>query len=295
MSCCSMTGYGKAVSTIKKGTVSVSIRSTNNRFLDLKTHISEPLSELLPTVEDIIKKKLHRGSVYTTVTFIRSSDSAPASSINRTAALHYMNMLADLNKKHGQAGMTYSADSILALPGVVEEKQGSVSRALKTCCFDTTKKALEKLIKARSREGARLEKKIAARLKKIETTAARIGKKAPASVGKTMERLRDRIRKFSAQNNTELSDNDLARELVLYSDKNDISEELDRIESHIRQYRDTLSANGSKGRKLEFVLQELHREFNTVGAKTCDSWTGCRIVEVKTLIEALREQVQNIE
>lgn len=291
----SMTAFSRARTRTGQGTLYVTMRSTNHRFLEQRTRVPEELQELTPVIEDIVRKNLGRGSVNTTLTFERAADSALKATIDRKAASRYIRMLAELKKENRKENLHISIDKILELPGVVQQNPIKASGKMAAGCRSVITEAIEKLKQGREKEGQRLERKINSRLKKIQRMHGFISKKSNAILNQNLDRLEQKVSDYLNRKGLSVDPGDLIKEVVVYTDKADISEECDRVESHIIQFRETLAQEKRAGRKLEFILQELNREFNTIGSKTPDMTIGRKTVEAKTILEELREQVQNIE
>ncbi len=291
----SMTAFSKASTRTQQGTFHVTMRSTNHRFVEQRTRVPEELQELIPVIEDIVRKNLHRGSINTTLTLERAGASALEATIDRKAASRYIRMLADLKKENRKENLHISIDKILDLPGVVQQNPLSTSGKMAAACRSVVRDAVQRLKQGREKEGRRLEKKITTRLKTIERTHQYISKKSASILTQNLDRLEQKVSDYMNRKGLSADPGDLIKDVVIYTDKADISEECDRVESHIAQFRETLAQEERAGRKLEFILQELNREFNTIGSKTPNKAVGRKTVEAKTILEELREQVQNIE
>jgi uncharacterized protein (TIGR00255 family) len=292
----SMTGYGRA--TIEDGQrVTAEIRAVNGRFLKLSVKVLGRYGALEDRVKTLLNEiGIKRGSVDVSLFFEGATDEG-SFGINEAAVKHYLSQARAISKKHKIKGDVPLA-ALLPLPGVVkrEELDEDIEAVWKRA-----RKALEQAIKQfnemREREGASIAADVRAQLALLAAHRIHIQGVAPEVLTNAIQKFKDRITKLLEQANVSapLNHDVLERETVLMSDKTDISEELARLQSHFEQMEGTLVEGGETGKKLDFLTQELFRETNTIGSKANDERITHRVVEMKNLIEKIREQVQNLE
>jgi uncharacterized protein (TIGR00255 family) len=299
--CRSMTGYAMVRGEFEGWTVRVSVKSVNHRFLDVKLRIPDSLEPYEHRLRQAVRGRIHRGHVDVHVS-MDPSEAAPVH-VNRELLKAYVNAAEELRR---QAGGTAELDTValLRLPGVItglatalpetEEAQEELGKVLEAYLQE----ALGKMDEMRRNEGRHLTDELRARVAKIgeETDQVRelVSTLRPAFSRRLEARLRELL------NGTNIEPARLAQEAALLAERSDISEELDRLRSHLQQFTKLLDGAGELGKKLDFLLQEMHREANTMLSKTPGvesealAITGLAL-EIKSEIEKLREQVQNIE
>jgi len=293
----SMTGFGAATRSLDGVELRVEARSVNHRFLQLKTRLPQELSGLEPEVEALARKALLRGAVSVNIGAERAGEEGLA--LDEAAARAWSERLSGLAKELGLAGGLRIGE-LVTLPGVIaEERAGELLRERKQEVLEVVGEALASLVAMRSTEGAALAREldagvaaIASELVAVELRMPDVVRSAHEGVQKRAQELLDRA---SGASSDRLSPVDLAREFALLADRLDVSEEIVRLQSHLDQFRALLGELGPAGRKLDFLVQEMLREVNTIGSKCSDAQVAHRVVEMKTLVERLREQVQNLE
>jgi uncharacterized protein (TIGR00255 family) len=291
----SMTGYGEAQLAVDGVSYALEIRSVNNRYLKTIIKLPEHLQFLEPEVEKVLRQRMHRGTV-TYVLRLRNSSAAGAYEINRAALEHYLSQMRDVQLPPGMTGNVDLA-AVLLLPGVCqapEQDEESRSAAWKTI-ERLTETALERLMDMRRAEGEALRDDLLAHCRRIRQVVAGITMRAPQVVADYQQKLRDRVGQLIRDAKLEIDKDTLLREVAVYADRCDISEELARLSSHLDQFEKLCSGPELAGRKLDFLAQELLREANTVGSKSNDAAITRDVVEIKGSIDRLKEQVQNVE
>jgi uncharacterized protein (TIGR00255 family) len=299
--CRSMTGYAMVRGEFQGWTVRVSVKSVNHRFLDVKLRIPDSLEPYEHLLRQAVRNRIHRGHVDVHVS-MDPSEAAPVH-VNRELLKAYVNAAEELRK---QAGGKAELDSValLRLPGVItglatalpetEEGQEALGKVLETYLLE----ALGKMDEMRRNEGRHLTDELRARVAKIEIEASQVRELVSTLRPAFSRRLEARLKELL--NGTNIEPARLAQEAALLAERSDISEELDRLRSHLQQFTKLLDGAGELGKKLDFLLQEMHREANTMLSKTPGvesealAITGLAL-EIKSEIEKLREQVQNIE
>jgi uncharacterized protein (TIGR00255 family) len=292
----SMTGFGGA--SIAKGgsTARVEVRSVNHRHLQIKVRTPSDLGHLESVFDGLVRETLERGSVSVSAE-LEHEASANAVQVNASIAKRYQKLLNGLGKQLGIEGGV-SLDTLIGLPGVIGAGEADADREkdddLLVAC---TRKALDELLAMRATEGASLLADLRKNTQGISGLVAGIEKRMPMVVREHHENLQKRVELLldGQAGRVTIRPEDLAREMALLADKMDVGEEVARLSSHHEQWEALLGKGGSVGRQLEFLVQELLREANTIGSKCNDAQVAHAVVEMKTLIERLREQVQNVE
>jgi uncharacterized protein (TIGR00255 family) len=286
---CSMTAFARLEDRGDWGVLVWEIRSLNHRYLEVNTRLPEDLRTLESGVRDRAGRVLSRGKVECSLRYQRASGATAELALNRDMAARLIELSKEINEMSGSAG-SVSAMDLLVWPGVVQEPEpdlGPVSdAALKL--FD---QALNELVVTRRREGERMRVIIEQRCEAMEVLAAQVKTRLPDIRAAMRERLDTRLAEIDAK----VEPGRLEQELVIQLQKMDVDEELDRLEAHLQEVRDVLSRTEPVGRRLDFLMQELNREANTLGSKSSVVETTRAAVELKVLIEQVREQVQNIE
>jgi len=294
----SMTGYAQAERVEHGFSLRVSIRSVNHRFLDLHVRVPEGLEALEPRIRHIVRERIRRGHLDVTLRYEPAGTAALA--INEKVAAAYVEALQHLAK---QFGMRSEPDltSILRLPGVMGLPSGSLDEELaqlESLLADCLNEALEQLDGMRGREGDALRQEMLHHLAHITDRTARVQPLAERARPAFAKRLQARLQELLAE--TQLDPARIAQETAVAAERSDVSEELTRLTSHVRQFESVLMAPLDVGKKLDFLLQEMQREANTLLSKSPGHEAeGLEIttlgLEIKSEIEKLREQVQNIE
>jgi uncharacterized protein (TIGR00255 family) len=291
----SMTGFGEARCEEGGWIVAVEVRAINSRYFKLNYRASEGFAGLEPRIETLLRQLVRRGTVYVQLRLERTS--APENyRVNGKVLKRYWDELATLARQWPDGGPP-SLDALLTLPGVVEESQ--IREASLDEVWDIVEKpvlvATEALNRMRQQEGTALQRDLGELAVMIAARLDAVALRAPLVVCEYRERLRERVKQALSDLNVTVESADLVREVSLFCDRSDISEEIVRMRSHLQQFRSTLDLDASSGRKLEFIVQEMGRETNTIGSKANDTEIAHEVVEIKTALERIREQVQNVE
>jgi len=291
-----MTGFGAASTTKGRIVARVEVRSVNHRHLQLKARLSSEHAHMEPALEALVREKLERGSVTVSATIEREA-AAGAARVNSDVARRYQKLLQSLAKELKLEGGV-RLETLIGLPGVIGSAEVDGQReAEDELLLGCARKALEELVKMRAREGASLLADLRKNTKGIAELVSGIETRMPSVVREHHENLLARVSLLlSGQSGrVAVKPEDLAREVALLADRMDVGEEIARLASHLGQWEGLLSKGGAVGRQLEFLVQELLREANTIGSKCNDAKVAHAVVEMKTLNERLREQVQNVE
>jgi len=290
----SMTGFGAAAGEAPSGAaLRVEVRSVNHRHLALKLRLPEAMAALETEVEARVRARCERGSISLTVACEEAQTSSGAR-VDRAAARALKRELEELAGELGLA-RELSLDTLATLPGViVPAAPSAASEDLSAALLACVERALEALLAMRAREGEALAADLRRNTGALREFVTRIETRMPAVLAAHKAALERRIQELVGARLT-LQPNELAREVALLCDKLDVSEELTRLASHLDQLDGLLAKGGRVGRQLDFLVQELLREVNTIGSKCSDAEAAHLVVEAKTSVERLREQVQNIE
>ncbi len=285
-----MTGHGQAAAANDQAQVTVEIRSVNNRFLKLNVY-SDLNSQFQSKLESQVKASINRGSVSVRVsTLLQKSDQDYA--LNKEAINAYWLQLSEI----AGGSQTVGIESVMNLPGIVAEA-GRTDRSeilwplVQTAVTD----ALENLAQMRLQEGTAMSEDMLGNCKKIEAQLSAIEKLAPRMVDAYTKKMTDRINSMLEKFEVSITASDIIKEVGVFAERCDISEEVVRLGNHIRQFNQVVALPESNGKKLEFLVQEMLRETNTIGSKSNDSDIANHVVEIKTAIERIREMVQNVE
>lgn len=290
----SMTGCGEGVATADGSTCRVELRGVNNRHFKLALRARDPLAGLEPRIEAVLRGRVRRGMVQATIELVGAAV-IPARRLDRAQLAAYLDDLADFCSTH-DLPLPRSVDGLLGLPGLLidEPVDSAAVDRLWPLVAEALDAALDRFDQMRRAEGGALAADMRATCRDIARLAGGIGERVPEVVAAHRDRLRERVARLLAERGGSVSDADLAREVALMADRSDVAEELVRLASHVDQF-DRLLDEESPGRALDFLAQEMGREANTVASKSLDVAIAHAVVEIKTRIERLREQAQNIE
>jgi uncharacterized protein (TIGR00255 family) len=291
----SMTGYGRGECTAKGARITVELNSVNRKQAEVSLSVPSELESIEPDLRDLILASVSRGRVSGRVVLQYTGASrASAVAVNETQAKAYRRELSKLAKSL-EIPDNLSLDSLLRLPGVLESAQPTLdAKAFRAPIKSALGQALEGLLSMREKEGGNLGRDLAKRLAKLRRIVKRVAKLAPDVLKHHRERLVERLKKANVDV-PDMDDDRLLREIVYYTDRTDITEELTRLGSHFVQLEECLSDVVPVGRKLDFLAQEMFREINTIGSKANDANISSEVVTLKTELEKIREQVQNVE
>jgi len=290
----SMTGFGRGAANGDDFTVAVEIKTVNNRYLDLHFRLSQELTSLETSIRRQVSARLSRGRVDINLNFERTG--ATAYELNRPLIAGYVGALRDMQREFNLAGEV-DVNSVARVPGALAAAREGLSEANTAGVDRAIELALDDLERMREIEGAALAEEMRVRLAKIEAEVPIIETAAAGLVDAYRQRLQKRIAEMVARGGQtiEIDSGRLAQEVAYLADRSDISEELARLRSHIEQFRSALEIDSEVGKRLDFLLQELNREANTVLAKSTDISIKDAALAIKAEVEKLREQVQNVE
>ena len=292
-----MTGFGRAQVAGPLGQFTVELKSVNSRFQEIRVHLPSSLSGLEPRLRELLKKEVRRGKIDCRVRFSLAPGNKPPIQFNEAAIQEYLRRLLAIGEKTGLKGEV-SLSMLLGLPGVldVEEEETDWEECWKTLS-EALRQALERFQSERAREGAALAKQIGEEIEALRERRAKIAEGKDQVARKYREKLMMRIAELEEQTRGKLEPGRLELEVAMFADRCDVSEELVRLEAHLNRL-ETLTGNQNGkpvGKDLDFVIQEIMREVNTTAAKVRDLDRSQEVLEMKSAVERIREQIQNIE
>ena len=291
----SMTGYGEARWQSDVLSIAVELRALNNRYMKVTVRAPEPYHLLEPEIEKVLRSVLRRGTVQVALQ-VRRQPQAGDYRLNPVALQAYYDQVRGLQQAIGASGEV-ALGAMLALPGVVVESDavshdpGSDWHLVEP----VLQQALAKLQSMRQAEGRAMEAELLALCTTVNQHLEQIRARAPQVVESFRDKLFERVRNLLKQVDVEIDRGDLIKEVAVFAERSDIGEEIVRLGSHVQQFHEIVHEPESTGRKLEFLIQELFREANTIGSKANDVEIARHVVEIKGAIEKMRELIQNVE
>ena len=286
----SMTGFGRAEADQQGSSIQVEIRSVNQRHLDLYLRLPEPLNSLEAKIREQVKQTLARGKVDIGIRFGTATNSESSLTINQSKLESVLALLQAVAQQAGDTVAKANALEVLQWDGVLVKQSIGIEQ-IESTVLGCLAEALMQLIKSRQREGESLATTLQERVNDIRAQIERINSTYPAARESYHTRLRQKLEDSAIS----VDEQRLAQELVIFAQKSDLEEELDRLGVHLDEMLRILSQGGPCGRKLDFLMQELNREANTIASKSIHTDITQAAVEIKVLIEQMREQIQNIE
>lgn len=286
----SMTGFARREAKLPWGTAVWEIRSVNHRYLEPSFRLPEDFREIEPNLRDAMRKSLQRGKVEASLNIHWEQEGEADLGINIGRVAQLTKAAQQINHLLGAAAAPINALDILKYPGVLQ-KQELDREAMQAAVLKLFDSALEGLIEHRTREGNELEQLILQRLDAVSSQVVKVRARMPEILAAQREKLQTKLTALQV----DLDPERLEQEIVLLAQKADVDEELDRLDTHVIEVKRSLKQTDSLGRRLDFLMQELNREANTLSSKSIVSDTTQAAVELKVLIEQMREQVQNIE
>lgn len=284
----SMTAYARIEHKAQWGTASWEIRSVNQRYLETYLRLPEQFRSFEPVLRDRLRKRLSRGKVEVNLRYELADNSSNELQLNQALAKQLLNAATWLKQEAGQGDVNLT--DILRWPGVLasgEQDMDAIGADLLTA-FDS---AIDQFIEARGREGEAIKDMLLSRLDGVSEQIAVVREHMPTVMLYQREKLTNRLAEIKG----ELDPARIEQEMVLLAQKQDVAEEMDRLEAHVAEARRILKKGGSEGRRLDFMMQEFNRESNTLASKSISTEITSAAVELKVLIEQMREQIQNIE
>jgi uncharacterized protein (TIGR00255 family) len=291
-----MTGFARVCREINSISYAVEIRSVNNRYFKPNIKLPEPAAFLEQEIERLLRDNIYRGSVNYFLRY-KNISGEPMYEIDSAALKSYVEKLNGVSRPQSGIDCTINLADLLLLPGVVRPQEPENEKAdnLKKAVFEVTALALEQMKKMREQEGSALADDLFGQCSQIGGLLEEIKIRKLVVVQEYRDRLSARVKDLLQSARLELDSDTLAREVALFADRSDISEEIIRLGSHIEQFVASCKQGEHTGRKLDFISQEMLREANTIASKASDAKICLDVVQIKSCIERIKEQVQNIE
>jgi len=289
-----MTGFSRYENQSEDLTCKVEIRSVNNRFIDINTRLPKSLAPLELPLKKMVKTKCARGSFDISIAVEKNGDSEAGLEVNPNLPLatEYLKAFKEIQDGLGLKG-EIDINTILSQRDVVKSELKKVEFSCEEIVMQSVDRALTDLIKMREDEGRNLEKDILNQISSIETLRKSIAAKQSITIQKFQDKLNEKIKILTS--GIEIDPARIAQESALLADRCDVTEEIVRLKSHLEQFNILIASNDPQGRKLEFLTQEINREVNTTGSKTIDLEVSRAVIEMKSCLEKIREQLANIE
>ena len=285
----SMTGFAAVAAELPGCSLAVELRSVNHRYLDLQLRLPDELRALETAIRELLSKDLKRGKIDCRIALNRTAPGAAALAINAERVAQLRDAASEV-LRHAPGSGPLSTVEILRWPGVLTDPSVD-AETLAGQALLLVRQALADLSGSRAREGEKLREVLEQNCRGIEAQLERVAPRVPAIHDAYVEKLGARLRDAGLDPDTDR----LKQELALFAAKIDVAEEISRLQTHVAEVRRVLAAGGSSGKRLDFLMQELNREANTLGSKSVDAELSHAALELKVLIEQMREQVQNIE
>ncbi len=287
-----MTGYGKANLLKEEREYQVEIKSVNHRYLDISVKMPRVLSYLEEAVKKEISSQVKRGKIDVFITFENNSTEGKEIKINTEIAKIYIDELKRLAKQENILA-NIEVTEISKFPDVLSIQNKQEDETIQSELLETVSQATEKLVQMRATEGSKIAEDLLIRIQAIQEKVEEISSLSTGLIEEYVVKLESRIKEIAR--NQEMDESRLAQEVVIYADKCSVEEEITRLKSHILQFEKLLHTEESIGKKLDFIIQEMNRETNTIGSKANHLEITNNVIDVKTELENVREQIQNIE
>ena len=290
----SMTGYGKQSLNVDGREYQIEIKSVNHRYLDINIKMPKTLSYLEETVKKEISGKIKRGKVDVFITYENNSKEGRNITINKELAKLYIEQLKELAEEE-KISSNIEVMEIAKFPDILTIKADEEDEKIKQEIIQVTTEATNKIVEMKAIEGEKIAQDLLQRISKIENKIMEISSKSTGLIEEYVVKLEKRIQEILKTE--EIDKSRIAQEVVIYADKCSIQEEITRLKSHIYQFRNLITNNQNEtiGKKLDFIIQEMNRETNTIGSKANNLEITNGVIDIKTEIEDIREQIQNIE
>jgi uncharacterized protein (TIGR00255 family) len=289
----SMTGFGEAQLEEEGHAYHLDVRSVNNRYFKASIRLPDDFAFMETQLEQQLRRRLTRGSV-TLRLYVRDLSASAAQDVNLAAIQHYVAQLRSVLA--GGSGFTIDLATLATLPGVCQpheltEQQREHSEAVITRLAET---AIDQLLAMRAAEGQALVEDLKRHCDAVREHLEAIRVHVPEVVDGYRDRLAARVEELIAGSNVRLAEADLLKEVAIYAERSDVSEELSRLTSHLQQFEQAITSAEPAGRKLDFIAQEMLREANTIGSKAGDAEVARHVIEIKGAVDRIKEQVQNV-
>jgi uncharacterized protein (TIGR00255 family) len=285
----SMTGFAVAAAELRNGSLTLELRAVNHRYLDLQFRLPDDLRPLEPALREAITAQLTRGKVECRIGFAARQSGQNPAQLNPALLQQLVQWNAEVRAALPDARSLSVAD-VLRWNGMLESAS-LTAEELYAAVMDLLERVLQDFAAAREREGGKMAEFLRHRVEQIESLCVAVAPRIPAAVAVYQEKLAARLREAMQGGDDER----IRQEITVYASKIDVDEELSRLQTHLGEVVRVLDKGGAVGKRLDFLMQELHREANTLGSKSVDAEVSRAAMEMKILIEQMREQVQNIE
>ncbi len=288
----SMTGYGRADKKVELRDYQIEIKSLNHKYLDITIKMPKNISHKEEEIKKLVKSKLHRGKIDILVTFTDNSVENKKITLNTDLAKIYINQLRELAQEE-KIWSDIQVTDIAKFPDVLIVENSQDDEMLEQELQEVTMQALNQLIEMRRNEGNKIAEDLQKRIGEIKEKVENISNLSTGLIENYIVKLNARIKELAQD--CEIDENRIAQEVVIYADKCSVEEEVTRLNSHISQFKELLKSDENVGKKLDFIIQEMNRETNTIGSKANSLEITNEVINIKTQLENIREQVQNIE
>ena len=288
----SMTGYGKSSLSINSREYQVEIRTVNHKYIDTSIKMPRVISYLEEDIRKLVASKIKRGKIDISISFENYSEDGNDIRINTELAQMYIENLRKLAEEENISA-NIEVTEITRLPDVLTIKSNLDENQIKTELLQTVEEAINQLINMRQSEGEKISSDILTKIAQIEAKKQEIVSLSTGLIDEYVVKLEARIKELLKTE--ELDKSRLMQEVVIYADKCSVEEEITRLTSHIEQLRNLINVDEPSGKKMDFIIQEMNRETNTIGSKANNLEITNRVVDIKTILEDVREQIQNIE
>jgi len=291
----SMTGFGEVREDCQGYAIVVELRTVNSRYFKLHLRTTDGYGALEARAEAIVRERIKRGTIHCNIR-IRPLGTAEDYRLNKSVLHQYIDQLQEVAAVRG-LNEDLRLEPLASLPGVVEEVSAAAQDASHVWPLvePTLREALDQLNKMRAEEGAALAKDLQQQCSTVENSLNLVEARVPNVTEHYRKRIEGRVNEALSSLNVTVEPVDLVREISLFAERSDISEEIVRLRSHLEQFAGAMQLPDSAGRKLEFICQEMGRETNTIGSKANDSEISLQVVEIKAALERIREQIQNVQ
>ena len=288
----SMTGYGKQNLSVEGREYQIEIKSVNHRYLDINVKIPKAISYLEETIKKEISNKIKRGKIDVFVSFENNSEEGRKIEINKQLAKLYIEQLKELAQEE-KIESNIEVMDIAKIPDVLTIKVDEENSKIKDEIKQVTQGAVTRILEMKNIEGEKISQDLLQRIRNIQSKIVEISAKSTGLIEEYVVKLEKRVKELLK--NDEVDKSRLAQEVVIYADKCSVQEEVTRLKSHIGQFRNLINTDQAVGKKLDFLIQEMNRETNTIGSKANNLEITNNVIDIKTELENIREQIQNIE
>lgn len=284
-----MTGFARIEQESSEGKLYAEARSLNSRYLEVSLRLPRNILGQEQRLREIARRRIKRGRLDVLVRWDRVDQGFGSPKVNEEAIKWYVDLSRHLKDDYGLKG-DMTVENMMNMKDIVVYEESQVPEDLLVSTFELL---LTKLNEERSKEGAMIKTDLLGRVEKIETLADQIEKRWPEIITKHAQILREKVMEVVA--GPSVDEGRILQEMTLYMERLDIAEEIVRLKGHLKNFRDTLESTEEVGRKLDFIMQEMGRETNTIGSKSNDLYISERVVQIKVETEKMREQAQNVE